>query len=133
MSRVNPDPHGSGYIYQPTHAVTADFPQGLDVEALQRALADAGSATDQVQVFQGKEGAAQLDLKGEHHGGWVHFRRELERVFADETVVFDRAEEVLRSGGIVAAAFTGRDAARKTRAAEVLKSLGGKRCATGVS
>ena len=24
MSQVNPDPHDAGYVYQPTHAVTAD-------------------------------------------------------------------------------------------------------------
>jgi hypothetical protein len=126
MSQVNPDPHEAGYVYQPTHAVNAEFPQGVNVQVLQRALADAGFGPDQVQVFQGEAGAAQLDLKGERHGGWVHFRRELERVFADETPDFDRAEEVLQGGGTVVAALTGGDAARKARAAEVLKSHGGQ-------
>jgi len=126
MSQVNPDPHDAGYVYEPTHAVTADFPHGVDVQALQRALTNAGFGPDQMQVLQGEAGAVQLDLKGERHGGWVHFRRELERVFADETVVLDRAEEVLQSGGVVVAAFTGGDAARKAQAAQVLKSHGGQ-------
>jgi hypothetical protein len=126
MSQINPDPHAAGYEYQPTYAVTADFPHGVDFQALQRALADAGFGPDDVQVFQGAAGAHQLDLDGDRHGGWVHFRRALERVFADEIVVFDRAEEILRSGGVVVAAFTGGDAARKARAAVILKSHGGQ-------
>ncbi len=127
MSKVNPDPHATGYKHWPTHAVTADFPQGVGISALQRALADAGLAPDQVQVFQGEAGADQLDLKGERHGGWAQFRRALERVFADEMAFLDRAEEVLRAGGVVVAAFTGGDDAQKARAAEVLKSYGGQR------
>ena len=92
MSQVNPDPHDEGYVYQPTHAVTGDFPAGVDVQAVQRALADAGFGAEQVQVFLGEAGAAQLDFKGERHGGWVQFRRALEQLFADETTVFDRAD-----------------------------------------
>ena len=79
-----------------------------------------------MQVFQGEAGAVQLDFKGERHGGWVQFRRGLERLIADETTVFDRAEELLRSGGVVVAAFTGGDAALKDRAVDVLKSHGGQ-------
>ena len=126
MSQVNPDPHDEGYVYQPTHAVTGDFPAGVDVQAVQRALADAGFGAEQVQVFVGEAGAAQLDFKGERHGGWVQFRRALEQLFADETTVFDRAEELLQSGGVVVAAFTGGDAALKDRAVDVLKSHGGQ-------
>ena len=127
MSQVNPDPHAGGYKHWPTHAVTADFPQGVDVQALQGALADAGLASDQVQVFQGEAGADQLDLKGERHGGWVRFRRGLERVLSSHDAwVFDRTEGVLRSGGVVVAAFTGGDDGRKARAIEVLKSHGGQ-------
>jgi hypothetical protein len=126
MSQINPDPHAAGYAYQPTHAVTAEFPHGVDVQALQRALADVGFGPDAVQVFQGAAGADQLDLHGDRHGAWVHFRRALERVFADESEAFDRTEEILRSGGVAVAAFTGEDAARKALAAEVLKSHGGQ-------
>ena len=127
MSQVNPDPHEGGYVYQPTHAVTANFPQGVDVGALRGALTGAGLAPDQLHVFQGEAGADQLDLKGERHGGWVRFRRELERVFSSyEAWVFDQAEELLRSGGVFVAAFTGGDEARKARAVEVLMSYGGQ-------
>lgn len=126
MSQVNPDPHDAGYAYSPTHAVTADFPKGVDAKALARALTEAGFAPDQVQVFQGEAGAKQLDLKGEQHGGWVQFRRSVEKIIADETEVFEQVEKVLQSGGVVAAAFTGGDDTRKAEAAEVMKSHGGE-------
>ena len=126
MSQVNQDPHAAWYENWPTHAVTANFSHGVDVQALQRALTDAGLAPDQVQVFQGAAGAAQLDLKGERHGGWVHFHRELDRMLSDEMWYMDRQVEVLQSGGVVVAAFTGGDDARKHRTAEVLKSHGGQ-------
>ena len=113
-------------MYQPTQAVTARFPAGVDDQAVERALTDAGFSPDQLQVFEGKEGAVQLDLQGVRHGGWVQFRRELERLFTDETAIFDRTEEVLQSGGVMVAAFTGGDAALKDRAVDVLKSHGGQ-------
>ena len=56
MSQVNPDPHAAGYVYEPTDAVTANFPRGVDVEALRRALTGAGLAPDQLHVFQGEAG-----------------------------------------------------------------------------
>ncbi|WP_406696150.1 lipocalin-like domain-containing protein [Singulisphaera sp. Ch08] len=54
------DPRDAGYVYQPTRAVTGDFPAGVDVQTVQRALADAGFGADQVHLFQGEAGAAQL-------------------------------------------------------------------------
>jgi hypothetical protein len=126
MPQINPNPHDEGYVYQPTHAVTGDFAAGVDIPAVQRELADAGFSPEQVQIFQGEAGADQLDLKGERHGGWVQFRRGLERVFADETMVFDRAEELLRAGGVVVVAFTGGDDGLKDRAVELLKARGGQ-------
>lgn len=126
MSELNPNPHAEGYVYQPTHAVTAFYPPGTDLQAVQRALTDGGFRADQIQVFQGEAGAVQLDLKGERHGGWVQFRRDLERVFVDEVVVLDRAEEVLQSGGGVVVAFTEGDADRKTRAVDLLKAHDGQ-------
>lgn len=127
MPEVNRDPHSAGYMYEPTHAVTANFPQGVNVEVLQGAFTVAGFVPDQVYVFQGRAGADQLDLKGERHGGWVQFRRKLEQAFRSyETSIANQAEEVLRSGGAVAAVITGGDAARKVRAVEVLESHGGR-------
>jgi hypothetical protein len=127
MTQVNRDPHSAGYMYEPTHAVTANFPHGVNVEALQGALTVAGFVPEQVYVFEGPAGAGRLDLKGERHGGWVRFRRKLEQAFQSyEASVADQAEEVLRSGGAVVAVVTGGDAARKGRAVEVLKSHGGR-------
>ena len=98
-------------------------PQGQTVE---RALTGAGFGPDQLQVFEGKEGAVRLDLQGVRHGGWVEFRRGVERLFADETRIFDRTEEVLMSGGVMVAALTGGDEALRDRAVEVLKAHGGQ-------
>jgi hypothetical protein len=124
MSQLNPDPHKAGYVYEPTQAVSAHFPPGTDVRAIQRSLADAGFGADQVDVFVGEPGRDRLDLEGDRHGGWVQFRRYLERLFSNRTYVFDRGEAVLESGGAVVVVFTGGDAARKVRSAEVLKSYG---------
>ena len=127
MTQANRDPHRAGYVYEPTYMTTAIFPRGVDVEALQGALTGAGFAPDELLVFQGEAGADELDLKGERHSGWVQFRRDLERMFHSyETWVFDQAEKALWSGGVVAAAMTGGDKARKGRAVEVLKALGGQ-------
>ena len=79
-------------------------------------------------VFEGKEGAVQLDLQGVRHGGWVQFRRAVERLFTDETRIFDRTEEVLLSGGMMVAASTGGDAALERpggRGAEIARRAGG--------
>lgn len=126
MSQVKADPHGAGYVYQPTHAVTALYPSSVNVLGIQQALAGAGFNADQIQVFQGQAGAAQLDLKGDRHGAWVHLFRRLGRVFTDDAMIFDRMEQVLQSGGAAVAAFTGGDDAQKARAVEVLKAHGGK-------
>jgi hypothetical protein len=124
VSQINPDPHAAGYKYWPTRAVLAFFPPGADVQAVQRDLNSAGFGSDQVHVFQGEAGADRLDLKGERHGDWVQFRRELQRTFTDEPRILDRMEGVLRSGGAVVAAFTDGDATRKAEAARVIKSYG---------
>ena len=127
MSQVNRDPHGAGYMYEPTHMVTAIFPHGADVDALKAACAGAGFAPDELQVFQGETGADTLDLKGERHSDWVRFRRNLERLFHSyETWVFDQGEKALWSGGVIAAVMTGGDKRRKDRAVEIMKSHGGR-------
>jgi len=123
---INPNIHAQGYKFQPTHAVTADFPKGVDVPALLRALGDAGFKPEEIDVFQGAAALEQLDLHGDRHGAWVHFRRALESTFADEASAFNRVEEILKSGGVAVATSTGGDAARKARAAEVLKAHGGQ-------
>ena len=43
MSLVNQDPHDEGYVYQPTHAVSARFPTGVDDQAIERASRTPGS------------------------------------------------------------------------------------------
>ncbi len=48
----------------------------------------------------------------------------MERVFADETEVFRWADELLRSGGEIAAVSTGGDAARMAKAVDVLEAQG---------
>jgi hypothetical protein len=121
MSRTNPDPHEAGYVYQPTNAVTAFFPASQGVQAMLGALSEAGFAGEKVDVFSGEQGAEQLDLAGEKHGAWVHFRRRLESALADEAEVYQRAEQVLRAGGSVVEVFTDGSAGQKEVAAGVLK------------
>jgi hypothetical protein len=126
MTQVNLDPHAAGYVHYPTGAVTAEFPPGADVPGLQRALADIGFGPDCVQFFQGEAGADVLDLTGERHGGWVQFRRQMQEALTDEAKILDHADGALRAGGVVVAVFCGADEGRKARAAEVLKSQGGR-------
>jgi hypothetical protein len=47
-------------------------------------------------------------------------------LFTHEATIFNRAEEMLRAGGVVVAAFTEGDVALKDRAVDVLKSYGGQ-------
>jgi hypothetical protein len=126
MPRTNPDPHEAGYVYQPTRAVTAFFPADRGVQAMLGALSQAGFAGEDVDVFSGEQGAERLDLTGEKHGAWVRFRRELEGTFADEAEVYQRAEQVLRSGGSLVAVLTDGGAAQKEAAAGVLKVHSGE-------
>ena len=122
MPRINPDPHEDGYAYERTNTVTAFLPAGQDVQPVLRALSDAGCASDTIDVFEGAQGAAKLDLAGEKHGAWVRFWRGLENALADETEVYQRAEKVLQSGGSVVAVFTDGDENHKNRAVAILKS-----------
>jgi hypothetical protein len=126
MSRINPDPHETGYAYQPTGAVTAFLPAGHDAQPMLLALSEAGCTSENIDLFVGKEGAAQLDLAGERHGAWVRLRRAVERAFADETEVFERAEQVLQTGGGVVVVFTDEDAGQEERTAEILKTYHGE-------
>jgi hypothetical protein len=107
-------------------AVTAFFPASQGVQAMLGALSEAGFAGEKVDVFSGERGAERLDLAGEKHGAWVRFWRGLENVLADEVEVFQRAEQVLRSGGSVVAVFTDGGAGQKAVAAGVLKAHHGE-------
>src|SRR5436309_1537353 len=106
MSRTTPGPLEAGYVYHPTMAVTAFFSTGQGGQAILDALSEAGFACEKVELFSGGPGIERLDLAGERHGAWVRFRRGLESVLADEAGVYQRAEQVLRSGGSVVAVFT---------------------------
>src|SRR5206468_5679655 len=78
--------------------LTARFPAGVDDQAVERALIDAGFRPDQLMAFEGKEGAVQLDLQGVRHGGWVEFRRGVERLFTDETAIRSEERRVGKEG-----------------------------------
>jgi hypothetical protein len=106
--------------------VTAFFPPGQDPQLALRELSDAGFSPDRIDVFTGEQGASQLDLSGEQHGARMKLRRGLEQMFGDEADVYERAEEVLRSGGWVVTAFTDDDATKKEHAARVFKAHHGQ-------
>jgi len=126
MSRINPDPHEAGYVYQPIDVVTAFFPAGQDFQAVVRALSDAGYTHEKVAAFVGEQALQQLDLSGEKHGKWAQFWRGVERAFADEIDVYERVEQVLHSGGSIVAVSTDWDAKKKKRAGEILKRFSGQ-------
>ncbi len=126
MIQINPDPHTSGYVYVPTHAVTAFFPAGVSVEPIVRALKDAGFAGDHVEIFTGAQGATKLDAEGHRHGLWVRFLRSLEETFGEDYDEFAKADQILRSGGTVVSVHTHKDAAKKCQAAELLLAQGGQ-------
>jgi hypothetical protein len=122
MSQINTDPHQSGYVYQPTYAVTAFFPPGQDPRGALPELSEAGFPQSRIQVFTGEKGAALLDLSGEQHGAWVRFQRGLEKLLADENEIYQRVDHLLRSGGWVVEAFTSGDAAKKEQAVRIFKA-----------
>jgi hypothetical protein len=126
MSRINPDPHQEGYVYQPIEAVTAFFTAGHDLQEMLDALSKAGFGKDEVDVFMGKQGSAQLDLSGDKHGAWTRFMRNLEFAFADEADVLHRADLVLKSGGSVVAVRTDGDSTQKENAAGILNAYHGQ-------
>jgi len=125
MPRMNPDLHANGYVYERINSVTAFLPAGRDVQPILRALADAGCASDVIDVFVGVEGATILDLAGDKHGAWVRFWRGLENAVADEAELYQRAERVLQSGGTIIAVSTDGDKSQKDRAVEILKTHDG--------
>jgi hypothetical protein len=125
MVRINPDPHAHGYQYEPTRAVTAFLPAGMNTDGVLHALSDAGFERERIDVFTGEEGANRLDPEGKHHGLWVRFRRPVEGIFDEGHEILHRAEQNLRAGGAVVEVFTHGEIAERQRAANILKAAGG--------
>jgi hypothetical protein len=126
MIRINPDPHSGGYVYFPTHAVTAFFPPGEDIRPVLNELSAAGFPDDAVEAFTGAEGLGRLDPEGRHHGWFVRFMRAVGDTFFEDDQEFWRAEQTLKSGGSVVAVFTFKDKEKKNRAAKIFKSHRGQ-------
>jgi hypothetical protein len=126
MIRINPDPHTGGFVYFPTHAVTASFPAGENVRPILEELSAAGFPDDVIEVFSGDEGLKKLDPEGRHHGWWVRFVRSLDDTFFEDDHMFRRTEQNLRAGGSVVAVFTFKDGEKKKRAASILKAHRGQ-------
>jgi hypothetical protein len=83
-ANVNPDPHVKGFTPQPISSVTAIIDQLDDVVAALGSLQQSGFSAEQVSVFIGAEGLAQLDLHGEKHGILARALRALECLAAEE-------------------------------------------------
>jgi hypothetical protein len=126
MIRINPDPHSGGYVYFPTHAVTAFFPPGEDIRPVLKELSAAGFPDDVIEAFTGSEGLEKLDPEGRHHGWWVRFKRAINDMFFEDDQEFWRAEQILKAGGSVVAVFTFKDREKKERAAGILKAHHGQ-------
>ena len=134
MPQLNSDPHADGYIYTPEHCVTALFAPGTDMTALRTAALaagkDVGLSDENVFVFQGQEGAAQVDIQAHKQGAFARLRRGVDNVLSDQMALLEQADRVLKNGGGAAAIFVGPEDAddphKARRAANFLKVHGGQ-------
>jgi hypothetical protein len=134
MPQLNADPHADGYHYTPENCVTALFAPGTDMAAVRTAALaagkDAGLTDDCVFVFQGAEGAAQIDIQAHKQGAFARLRRGVDNVLSDQMQLLEQADRVLKSGGGAAAIYVGppddQDPHKAKRAANFLKTKGGE-------
>jgi len=134
MPQLNSDPHADGYVYTPEHCVTALFPPGTDMNAVRAAALSAGQGAglsdENVFVFQGQEGAAQIDIQAHKQGAYSRLRRGVDNVLSDQMQLLEQADRVLKNDGGAAAIYVGpadeNDPHKAKRAANFLKVHGGQ-------
>jgi transcriptional regulator with PAS, ATPase and Fis domain len=59
MTQINPVAHASACVYEPNRTITAFYPPGVDLQPVQRVLADAGFGHDQMQLLQNEVGLTE--------------------------------------------------------------------------
>jgi hypothetical protein len=118
---VNPDPHAESFAPQPIHNVTAEFDNPRDVETAVRALNEARLTDQQISVFAGPDGLANLDLHGEGHGVLARLIRAVESATSDENQI---AEKALQEGRILVRVSTDGSDEQKATVENLLQSHG---------
>jgi hypothetical protein len=90
-------------------------------EDARRRLEQSGFGADSLQVLQGEEGLARIDLEGDEHGRKGGIARRLQGVLSDDADHVRRYTEYLRDGGYIVGVKVGDDEAAKQRAADALR------------
>jgi hypothetical protein len=90
-------------------------------EDARRRLEQSGFGADRLQVLQGEEGLARIDLEGREHGRKGGIARRLQDVLSDDADHVRRYTEHLRDGHYIVGVKVGDDDAAKQRAAEALR------------
>jgi hypothetical protein len=112
-----------GLLTAPEHRVLAHMDAPGAVAAAVDDLADAGFPSEEIYVLCGPEGAARLDVSGEHHGLRGRTYRILEWL-GDERVLRLQSADHLAARGLVVTVPAGEKA--KVRAARILADHGGR-------
>jgi diadenosine tetraphosphate (Ap4A) HIT family hydrolase len=126
MARINPDPYAGGHVFPLVNRVTGLLDSADEVMATVRALEEGGVATDDIDIFEGEQGARRLDLSGREHGRVIRLLRTLEAAVGDESGTNLRIDKALRQGAtLLCVKVHNRKSDEKARAFRVLKALHG--------
>jgi diadenosine tetraphosphate (Ap4A) HIT family hydrolase len=126
MARVNRDPYTGGHLFALVNRVTCLLDTEDEVMASVRALEEAGVATDDIDIFQGEQGARCLDLSGREHGRVVRLLRTLEAAVGEERETNRRIDEALRRGATLLCVKVHRKSDEKARAFAIFRALHGR-------
>jgi diadenosine tetraphosphate (Ap4A) HIT family hydrolase len=126
VARINPDPYVGGHLFALVNRVTGLIDSEDEVKATVRALEESGVPPDDIDVFQGEEGARRLDLFGREHGRVRRWLRSLEASVGDERETNHKMDDALRHGGtLLSIKVRNRKNGEKDRALKILKARHG--------
>jgi diadenosine tetraphosphate (Ap4A) HIT family hydrolase len=126
MARINPNPYAGGHVFALVNRVTGLLDSEDEVMATVRALEEDGVAPDDIDIFEGEQGARCLDLSGREHGRVKRLLRTLAAAVGDESETNRRIDEALRRGAtLLCVKVHNRKSDEKARALRVLKALHG--------
>lgn len=87
------------YMPQPKRQLGCSLESTEDYEAAVADLVAAGIAADDLMALHGDEGAAIMDMSGEHHGFFAGLRRIFPTINNDIMLNMSNVEEALKAGG----------------------------------
>jgi hypothetical protein len=105
----------------PRGNVVGVLPDAARFEDARRRLERSGFGAEGLQVLQGEEGHARIDLEGHEHGRKGGIARRLQGVLSDDGDHVRRYTEYLRDGHYIVGVKVGDDEAAKQRAADALR------------